>query len=261
MEGTLTAGAAVTATVDVARRDAIRRAHTATHLLHAALRARLGEHVAQAGSLVEPDRLRFDFSHFAAVSAEDLAAIEAEVNERVLANYPMRIEEHAIEDARKLGALMFFGEKYGKSVRVVNVGAEFGMGLSTELCGGTHVAATGNIGSVRIVSESSVGSGIRRVEALTGLAALDYARSFETRLRDVAAALKAPLAEVGDKLEALQARLRESEKQLAAAQAASASGQVDELMASALDVAGVAVVAAVVEAADADSLKALADEL
>ncbi|MBI5835002.1 MAG: alanine--tRNA ligase [Armatimonadetes bacterium] len=260
-EGALRVGTTVTASVDIARRDAIRRAHTATHLLHAALRRRLGEHVAQAGSLVEPDRLRFDFSHFSGLSADDLAAVEAETNERILANHPLRIEEHSIEEARRLGALMFFGEKYGKSVRVVNVGAEFGMGLSTELCGGTHAAATGNIGSVRIVSEASVGSGIRRVEALTGLAALDYGRSSESRLREVAATLKAPVAEVSDKLDALQARLREAERQLAAAQAASASGQVDDLLAGRRDIAGVAVVAAVVVAADADSLKALADDL
>jgi alanyl-tRNA synthetase len=260
-EGELKVGDRVTARVDGERRDRIRRAHTATHLLHAALRSRLGEHVAQAGSLVEPDRLRFDFSHFSAVAPDDLEAIEWEVNGRILENQPMRIEEHAIEEARKLGALMFFGEKYGSVVRVVNVGESFEPKVSTELCGGTHVERTGDIGQCRIVAESSVGSGIRRIEALTGAAALEYEREQEARLRQVAGALRAPVAEVAERLEALQARLREAERQLAAAQQASAAGQVEQLVAAAESHDGVAVVARAMGEADVDTLKSLADDI
>jgi alanyl-tRNA synthetase len=156
---------------------------------------------------------------------------------------------------------MFFGEKYGQRVRVVNVGAEFGAGLSTELCGGTHVRRTGDIGQCRIVAESSVGSGIRRLEALTGTAALELAHEHQQRLRAVATALRAPLGEVVERLESLQARLRETERALAAAQQQSAADEAQSLVTHAVAVAGLAVVAAAVEASDAEQLKTLADDV
>lgn len=260
VEGELRRGATVEAAIDTARRDAIRRAHTATHLLHAALRARLGDHVAQAGSLVEPDRLRFDFSHFAALTPEDLAAVEEAVNDGIWADRSLDIGEHSIDEARALGALMFFGDKYGQRVRVVRIG-EPEAATSIELCGGTHVGHTGEIRGLRVLSESSIGSGLRRIEALTGRLAADYTRSFETRLREVAAVLRAPVAEVPERVNALQSRLRDAERQLAAAQAAQSAGQADQLLAGAETIGGQTVVAAVVSAADADSLKALVDDL
>ena len=258
--GTLTAGATVTAEVDVDRRDRIRRAHTATHLLHAALRARLGKHVAQAGSLVEPDRLRFDFSHFSALSAEDLAAIEEHANQMVMANQPMLIREMPIDEARQLGAMMFFAEKYGSVVRVVNVGEEYG-GTSTELCGGTHVQRTGDIGQVRVVAESSVGSGVRRLEALTGAAALGYAKEQEARLKAIAQALKSPVAETLERVNAVLQQTRELEKELAAVQQQSAAGQAAQLLQDAAEVGGVKVVAVALGELEVDAVKGLADDL
>jgi alanyl-tRNA synthetase len=257
--GRVAVGESVAAVVDTERRDRIRRAHTATHLLHAALRARLGKHVAQAGSLVEPDRLRFDFSHFSALAGEDLLAIEDAVNERILANDALQIAEMPIDEARELGALMFFGEKYGASVRVVNVGEEYGA-LSTELCGGTHVRRTGDIGQCRITAETSVGSGLRRLEALTGAAALAYAREHEERLRAAAHVLRAPQNELVERIEHLQARLKEAERHLAHAQQATAAGQAAELVAGARELAGLKLVASAVDADDAETVKSLVDD-
>ncbi|MBI2298936.1 MAG: alanine--tRNA ligase [Armatimonadetes bacterium] len=230
--GRLELGERVNATVDSDRRDRIRRAHTATHLLHAALRGRLGRHVAQAGSLVEPDRLRFDFSHFAALTDEDLRAVEDAGNGMVLANHPMLIAEMPIEEARELGALMFFGEKYGKTVRVVNVGEEYAE-VSTELCGGTHVRRTGDIGQVRVLGESSVGSGVRRIEALTGQAALEYGRGHTALLREAAARLRVPADEVFRGIERQQERIRELQAELRAARQARAA--VADLLKQAAD--------------------------
>ncbi len=258
--GTLHLGATVSGQIDPARRQPVQRAHTATHLLHAALRERLGQHVAQAGSLVEPDRLRFDFSHFAALSPEDIAAIEQRVNERIMANEPLLIAEKALDEARKLGALMFFGEKYGSVVRVVNVGEAYGQ-ISTELCGGCHVARTGDIGQLRLVTEGSVGSGVRRVEALTGAAALDYAREHEARLRDVAAVVKATPTEAADRVQALLAQVRHLERELAAQQQQSAAGVAESLIAQAESLGGVPVVAAALGETEVDAVKALADDL
>ncbi len=258
--GSLDVGDGVEARIDTARRDRIRRAHTATHLLHAALRGRLGKHVAQAGSLVEPDRLRFDFSHFAAVSDEDIAAIEREVNQRILENRPLLIREMPIDEARRLGALMFFGEKYGQVVRVVNVGEHYD-GLSTELCGGTHVRRTGDIGICRVVAESSVGSGVRRIEALTAAAVLERERETEAALRRVAAALRAPLAEAPERVEALVRQVRELEREVAAIQQQSAGGQVEQLVAGAEAVDGVPVIAATMPGSEVAALKELADRL
>ncbi len=221
VQGVLELGESLEARVDSERRDSIRRAHTATHLLHAALREVLGPHVAQAGSLVEPDRLRFDFSHFKQVSPEEQRQIEAIANRTVLANYPMRIEERPLEQARELGALMFFGESTRARVRVVNVGDEFG-GPSTELCGGTHVASTGNIGQIRIESEASVGSGVRRIEALTGEAALVFAWEHQDQVERAKALLRSQ--ELLPGVERLQQRVRELQDDLKDARS---SGRVD----------------------------------
>lgn len=259
-DGAVRVGQVLQAAVDSGRRDAIRRAHTATHLLHAALRARLGAHVAQAGSLVEPDRLRFDFSHPSALSDDDRAAVEDAVNAMILANHPMSIAEMPIGEARRRGALMFFGEKYGQVVRVVNVGTEYGQ-VSTELCGGTHVRRTGDIGQCRVITESSVGSGVRRVEALTGLAALAYAREQEARLREAAARLKVPAGELLGGVDRLLARVQELAAELSAARSSGRGDEAARLVADADLVGSTLVVARAMPALSVDELKLLADDL
>ncbi len=184
VEGQLEPGQEALAAIDVARRDAIRRNHTATHLLHWALREVLGDHVKQQGSLVAPDRLRFDFSHYEAVSPEELARIEDLANADILANSPVRHFETTKDFAEQLGAIAFFGDKYGDIVRVLEAGPH-----STELCGGTHVRATGDIGPVKIISEGSIGSNMRRIEAVTGFGPIERLRREEQRLAEVAGAL------------------------------------------------------------------------
>ncbi len=181
VEGEVLAGQTATASVDAERRAAIRRNHTATHILHWALREVLGDHVKQQGSWVGPDRLRFDFAHYAAISAEDLVAIEDLANHELLSNAPVRHFETSMDDARELGAIAFFGEKYGDVVRVLEAGPN-----STELCGGTHVSALGDIGSVKIISEGSIGSNIRRIEAVTGMGPIERLRDDEAVLRRAA---------------------------------------------------------------------------
>jgi len=257
VQGVLEVGESLEARVDSERRDSIRRAHTATHLLHAALREVLGPHVAQAGSLVEPDRLRFDFSHFRQVSPEEQRQIEGIANRTVLSNYPMRIEERALEEARELGALMFFGEKYGARVRVVNVGEEFG-GPSTELCGGTHVARTGDIGQIRIINETSVGSGVRRIEAYTGEGALVYAWEHQDQLENGKAALRTQ--ELLPGIERLQQRVRELQDEVKEARSSGRVDHASRLAGAGEQINGLTLVA---EAMDlpADDLKTLADDL
>src|SRR6478736_6137886 len=195
-EGELVEGDTVVLAIDGPRRDAIRRNHTATHLLHAALRSVLGTHVAQAGSFVSPDRLRFDFSHFEAVSPEDLVRIEALANKQVISDAPVRHYETTKAHAESIGAIAFFGDKYGDIVRVLEAGP-----ASTELCGGTHVHALGFIGPIKIVSEGSIGSNLRRIEAVTGEGALARIQDEEQQLRDLAARLQVAPAELGDRVE------------------------------------------------------------
>ncbi|MFZ4585728.1 MAG: alanine--tRNA ligase [Acidimicrobiia bacterium] len=203
--GDIIEGAAVTASIDGERRDRIRRNHTATHVLHWALRSVLGEHVQQAGSLVSPERLRFDFSHFQAVTREELDQIEALANGEVITDAPVRHFETTMDEAKDLGAIMFFGDKYGDIVRVLEAGEH-----SIELCGGTHVHRLGFIGPIKIVGEGSIASGTRRIEAVTGDGALARIHDEEVQLRELADALKASPAEVNDKV----ARLLEQVKQL-----------------------------------------------
>jgi alanyl-tRNA synthetase len=201
--GVLAAGAEVVATIDVERREAIRRNHTATHLLHWALRAVLGEHVRQQGSLVAPDRLRFDFSHFAAVTPAELARVEDMVSMAILADSPVRVDETSRVEAERAGAIAFFGEKYGEIVRVVHAGP-----ASVELCGGTHVSALGTIGPFRIVSESSIGANTRRIEATTGTGTLAQFRRLESVVARATAALHTSPDELGEAVERLVVRER-----------------------------------------------------
>lgn len=253
----LRVGETVLARVDADRRNAVRRAHTATHLLHQALRAELGSHVVQAGSLVEPDHLRFDFQHYAAVDPEQLARLEARINESIRLNLPVEAVLTSLAEARAQGAMALFGEKYGEVVRLVRIGQDF----SRELCGGTHVRATGDIGLFRLTAEGSVGAGLRRLEALTGAAALEYGREREAVLNVTEALLNAQsFREVPDRVRGLQERLRELEEEIQKLQQQRARSRVQELRSQAVKVNGVSVVAAVVEGVDRGGLQALADE-
>src|SRR4029078_1549701 len=198
----------VTAEVDAGVRDATRRNHTATHLLHAALRQVLGGHVKQAGSLVAPDRLRFDFVHFQAITRDELDRIERIVNEQIYRNGPVTTEVRATSEAIAAGAMALFGEKYGDSVRVVSV-----PGFSLELCGGTHVSATGDIGFFAIVSESGVSAGVRRIEALTGAAAVQWAQAQRAAYHGVLDKLKVNPEQAVDAIQRLQADLKRTARE------------------------------------------------
>ncbi|MEJ6710346.1 MAG: alanine--tRNA ligase [Amylibacter sp.] len=221
-EGKITKGEAAELSVDHARRTAIRANHSATHLLHEALRVSLGDHVAQRGSLNAEDRLRFDFSHSKAMNADELAQVEKDVNTYVRQNTPVETRIMTPDDARNLGAQALFGEKYGDEVRVVSMGRQDGSGKGTdrntyslELCGGTHVSGTGDIGSFVVLSESSTSSGIRRIEALTGQAAQDYLRGQDTVLAEAALVLKAPSSEVPNRIKALQDERKQMQNEIA----------------------------------------------
>ncbi|MDR7193837.1 alanine--tRNA ligase [Luteimonas terrae] len=255
VSGTLQRGDRVRGAIDVARRGSIVLNHSATHLLHGALRDLLGTHVAQKGSLVAPERLRFDFSHFQPVTADELAEIERRVNVEVRANHPVSIEQMDMQSALDSGAMALFGEKYGERVRVVT------MGESVELCGGTHVDRTGRIGLFKLVSEGGVSSGVRRVEALTGQAALDHVRSDEERMRQAAGLLGGTAGEVGERLRALLDRQKQLERELESLKAKAASGATADLGASAVDVGGIKVVAARIEGLDAKALRDAVDRL
>ncbi|HTM05001.1 MAG TPA: alanine--tRNA ligase [Vicinamibacterales bacterium] len=246
----------VTATVSTEVRDATRRNHTATHLLHAALRQVLGGHVKQAGSLVAPDRLRFDFVHFAALTRDQLLAIEQIVNEQVLKNTPVQTEVKATQEAIAAGAMALFGEKYGDTVRVVSV-----PGFSLELCGGTHVRATGDIGLFAIVSESGVAAGTRRLEAITGLEAVKAFQRDRDQIAAIAASLNARAPEISARIAALQDESKRLARELQqakmkAAMGGGAGGQIDE----AIDVAGIKLVAREVSGLDKDGLRTLVDQ-
>ena len=255
--GSLREGQTVHAQVDVARRRAAERNHSATHLLHAALRNHLGEHVAQKGSLVTPERLRFDFSHFEPIAAETLRAIEREVNAKIMENVPVVTEEMSLEAAREKGAMALFGEKYGDVVRVVDMGD-----YSIELCGGTHVCRTGDIGPFRIVSEGGVAAGVRRVEAVTGTGAWDWIYSREDALTQAAVTLKAKRPEqLPERAEQVARQVRQLEKQLEQLQAKMAAAQGSELASQAQRVGDVAVLAAKVDGADGKVLRELMDQL
>ena len=253
--GTLHVGQALSGGIDAPRRASIVLNHSATHLLHGALRGLLGTHVAQKGSLVAPDRLRFDFSHFNPVTAEELAEVERQVNEEIRANHAVVIAEMGMQEAMDAGAIALFGEKYGERVRVVQ------MGGSVELCGGTHVGRTGDIGLFKLVSEGGVSAGVRRVEALTGQAALDQVTAGEQQLQQAAGLLGGTVGEVGDKLRSLLDRQKKLERELAAHKAKAATGVTAELAAGATDIDGVKVLAARLEGLDAKALRDSVDQL
>ncbi len=254
--GSLSAGEGVVARIDRERRKDVERNHTATHLLHAALRSVLGGHVRQAGSLVAPDRLRFDFTHYEPVGEDELAKVESQVNEKVLANVPVGWSVMAFEDARARGAIALFGEKYGQQVRMVEIADS-----SCELCGGTHVTHTGEIGLFRIASESGIAAGVRRIEALTGHAALDDARAASREIQKVSAALKVPVKGLEEGARKAVERVRALEKELTELRQQLASGEVGEIVGRQEDIGGVKVVSAEVADANMDLLKHLVDRV
>ncbi|MGH8182087.1 MAG: alanine--tRNA ligase [Rhodanobacteraceae bacterium] len=252
----LRVGDAVLARVDGARRQATVLNHSATHLLHAALRETLGDHVMQKGSLVAPDRLRFDFSHFQPVKPDELRRIEDRVNEQVRRNDEAEVRHMAYDDAIATGAMALFGEKYGAEVRVLRMGD-----FSTELCGGTHVARTGDIGLFKIVSESGVAAGVRRIEALTGAGAMAHVAEEEHRLAEVAVMLASNAGEVGDKLRQLLDRQKKLERELDSLKAKAAGAATGDLAAHAQDVGGIKLAAARVDGMDAKALRDAVDTL
>jgi alanyl-tRNA synthetase len=254
--GTLRRGQTVRAAVDEARRRMTAKNHTATHLLHAALRQTLGDHVKQAGSLVAPDRLRFDFTHFSPLSPHEVDRIEEAVNAQVWENRGVTTQVMSLDEALASGAMALFGEKYGEQVRVVSV-PEF----STELCGGTHVGATGEIGLFKIVAQGGVAAGVRRVEAVTGPGAYQHIKREAQVLTETAARLKARPLELVEKVEKLAETSRDLEREVQRLQARLLGGTLERLLAGAADVDGVRVVGALVEAADAKGMRELGDRL
>ena len=255
--GSLSIGSPVETRVDADVRHATALNHSATHLLHAALRQVLGEHVQQKGSLVDSQRLRFDFSHFEAIKPEQIKALEDIVSTQVRKNTPVETEETDIETAKAKGAMALFGEKYGDNVRVLSMGGDF----SVELCGGIHANRTGDIGLLKIISEGGVASGVRRIEAVTGAAALAYLNAAEEQLKEAASLVKGSRDNLIDKLSAVLERNRALEKQLEQLQAKAASAAGDDLSAAAQDVKGVSVLAARLDGQDGKALLALVDQL
>ncbi|MDR0479056.1 MAG: alanine--tRNA ligase, partial [Burkholderiaceae bacterium] len=254
-QGRLSVGDAVRAQVDEARRAATMRNHSATHLMHKALREVLGDHVQQKGSQVDAEKTRFDFAHNAPVTPQQIAEVERRVNAEILSNAPTQARVMDIEAARQTGAMMLFGEKYGDTVRVLDIGA------SRELCGGTHVARTGDIGLFKIVAEAGVAAGVRRIEAVTGANALAYLQELEATLHGVAATLKTPVPEVPARLAQTLDQVKALEKDIAQLKGKLASAQGDELAAQAVAVGSVKVLAARLDGADAKALRETLDKL
>ncbi len=254
--GTCAVGDEVTAQVDGERRAAIALNHSATHLLHAALREVLGKHVQQKGSLVAPDRLRFDFSHTQALSAEELRRIEELVNAAIRRNAPAETRVMALDEAVAAGAMSLFGEKYENDVRVLSIGD-----FSMELCGGTHVQRAGDIGLFKIISESGVAAGVRRIEAVTGQAAYEWVVRTDQVLRDIAGMLRGSREDVDEKVRELIERSRRLEKEVQQLKSKLASGQGGDLSAQAKAVGGIKVLAAQIDGADAKTLRDAVDQL
>ncbi|UHQ21789.1 alanine--tRNA ligase [Lysobacter sp. 5GHs7-4] len=254
--GTLRRGDRVLGAVDAPRRAATVLNHSATHLLHAALRQVLGDHVVQKGSLVAPDRLRFDFAHFQPLTDAELAQIERQVNAEVRGNHAAEVHQMGMQEALDFGALALFGEKYGDRVRVLRMGE-----TSTELCGGTHVSRTGDIGLFKILAEGGVSAGVRRIEALTGQGALDHVAEEEQRLEEAARLLGGNPSDLSDKLRALLDRQKKLERELETIKAKAASGATSDLAASAAEIQGVKVIATRLEGFDAKALREAVDRL
>jgi alanyl-tRNA synthetase len=246
----------VKAEINVERRAAIVKNHTATHLLHAALRQILGEHVAQKGSLCDSDKLRFDFSHFEGVTAQELHDVEQMVNDEIRRNHVKETESMCIEDAKEKGAMALFGEKYDDEVRVITLGD-----FSIELCGGVHVNRTGDIGLLKIVSESGIAAGVRRIEAVTGTGALDYINQQSASLNKVAALVKSDVAGVGNKVEQLISRSKVLEKEVAQLKQALAAQAGSDLLSSAIEINGIKVLIADLNGVKSQELRGMVDEL
>ena len=255
VSGALRVGDAVSAQVDAFQRAATVRNHSATHLMHKALREVLGDHVQQKGSLVNAERTRFDFAHNAPVNDAQIRAIEARVNAEILENHATQARVMDIESAQQTGAMMLFGEKYGETVRVLDIGS------SRELCGGTHVQRTGDIGVFKIVAESGVAAGIRRIEAITGSNAVAYFQSLEAQVETAAATVKAPVSELGDRLVQMVNDIKGLEKEIAALKGKLASAQGDGMLSNAIDIHGVKLLVAELEGADAKTLRETMDKL
>jgi alanyl-tRNA synthetase len=254
-QGTLGVGDHVTATVDMQRRAATMRNHSVTHLMHKALREVLGGHVQQKGSLVDADKTRFDFTHNAPVTEAQVREIESRVNAEIVANQPTLARIMDIEAAKATGAMMLFGEKYGDTVRVLDIGT------SRELCGGTHVARTGDIGFFKVTGESGVAAGIRRIEAVTGTNALAYVQNLESTVQGAAATLKTAPAELQPSVTQVLDQVRALEREVAQLKGKLASSRGDDLVAQAVDVKGVKVLAARLDGADAKTLRDTMDKL
>jgi alanyl-tRNA synthetase len=255
LEGEIKVGDQLNAKVNAERRARTIRHHSATHLMHKALREVLGAHVSQKGSLVDADKTRFDFTHTAAVTPEQIVQVEQLVNAEILGNAATSAKVMSLDDAQKTGAMMLFGEKYGESVRVLEIGS------SKELCGGTHVQRTGDIGIFKILSESGVAAGIRRVEAITGDRALTYLQKLDTQINQLAVSLKASPSDLAQRITQLQDHARSLEKELERLGSKLAASQGDELMSQAVEVNGVKILAALLEGADAKVLRETLDQL
>ena len=255
-EGTLKLGDTVSAQIDVPRRNAVRRAHTATHLLHKALQTVLGSHVHQAGSLVEPDYLRFDFTHFSAMTAEELSEVSRIVNESILEGYSVDTKVMGIEEAKQTGATALFGEKYGDQVRVVDMG-----GYSVEFCGGTHLDNTAKVGVFHISSEFSVASGVRRIEATTGLKSLEVMNRNQELLFQAAAVLKAKPGELREKAEQAMSDLKALHQAVERFKAKESAGETERILFGARSVGDLKVLTATVNEADANKLRQMGDLL
>ena len=259
VEGAVAVGDAVHASVDAERRLDVARNHTATHLLHAALRDVLGSHVRQAGSLVAPDRLRFDFTHVSAVGRDELGEIERRINESVRGDLPLVKDERSYREATASGALAFFGERYGDRVRTVQIGEA--QPVSFEVCGGTHLERTGQIGVFRVVGESSVGTGVRRIEAVTGRGGEEWIGQRLRQLDEAAALLRAAPAELPQRIEALLVQAEEARRSLRAGQREASRQEADTLLDDVRDVGGVQVLAVRSDASDAQALREMGDRL
>ena len=255
--GSLKVGDTVAASIDTERRKAVMRAHTATHLLDKALRTVLGDHVHQAGSLVEPDRLRFDFTHFSAMTPEEVAKVAAMVNEAILEGYDVTAREMPIDEAKKTGAIALFGEKYGEVVRVVDMGE----GYSVEFCGGTHLSNTAKVGVFHIESEFSVASGVRRIEAVTGKASLAKMNAFQQNLFQTAAALKVKPSELQDRARAMMQEMKGLNQLIEKYKSKEALGEAERVLFSAKSVGELKVLTAAVPEADANRLRSMGDFL
>lgn len=254
--GEIRKGEKAAAAIDNSNREAVKQNHSATHLLHAALREILGEHVTQKGSLVEAQRLRFDFSHFEGVTAEQLLTIENRVNEEIRANHALQTELMELDEAKASGAMALFGEKYDEKVRVVTMGP-----FSVELCGGTHVKRTGDIGLFKIVSESGIASGVRRIEAITGATAVEFVQQQQIQLQTAAGLLKTDVSGLIDRIGVLQTQTKELEKALSAAKQKLASQQGADMLGQTIEINGVKVLISELEGVESKALRGMMDDL